>query len=69
VAAQADLEEVYSHLIAHNLLRCTMAQAAAEHAVPLERISFKGTLDIWYATGPGDANHARSNASKTNTRA
>jgi len=24
---------------------------------------------IWCATGPGDANHARSNASKTNTRA
>ncbi len=38
-------KEVYSHLIAHNLIRCTMAQAAAEHAVPLERISFKGTLD------------------------
>jgi len=32
-------------LIAHNLIRCTMAQAAAEHRVPLERISFKGSLD------------------------
>ncbi len=38
-------KEIYTHLIAHNLLRCTMAQAAAEHAVALERISFKGTLD------------------------
>jgi hypothetical protein len=38
-------KEVYAHLIAHNLIRCTMAQAAVEHAVPLERISFKGTLD------------------------
>ncbi len=38
-------QEVYTHLIVHNLLRCTMAQAAVEHAVPLERISFKGTLD------------------------
>ena len=38
-------KEVFSQLIAHNLIRCTMAQAAAEHAVPLERISFKGTLD------------------------
>ena len=38
-------KEVYSHLIAHNLVRCTMAQAAAEQAVPLDRISFKGTLD------------------------
>lgn len=38
-------KEVYTHLIAHNLIRCTMAQAAAEHAVPLARISFKGTVD------------------------
>jgi Transposase DDE domain len=38
-------KEIYAHLIAHNLIRCVMAQAAAEHAVPLERISFKGTLD------------------------
>ncbi len=38
-------KEIYAHLIAHNLLRCTMAQAAAEHRVGLERISFKGTLD------------------------
>lgn len=38
-------KEIYAHLIAYNLIRCTMAQAAAEHAVPLERLSFKGTLD------------------------
>ncbi len=38
-------KEVHTRLIAHNLVRCTMAQAAAEHAVPLDRISFKGTLD------------------------
>ncbi len=38
-------KELYAHLIAHNLIRCTMAQAASAHAVPLERISFKGTLD------------------------
>ena len=38
-------KEIYAHLIAHNLLRCTMAQAATAYAVPLERISFKGTLD------------------------
>ena len=37
--------EVYAHLIAHNLLRYTMALAASQHAVNLERISFKGTLD------------------------
>jgi hypothetical protein len=38
-------KEIYAHLIAHNLLRCTMAQAASQHQVCLERISFKGTLD------------------------
>lgn len=38
-------QEVYARLIAHNLVRWTMACAAREHAVALERISFKGTLD------------------------
>jgi len=38
-------KELLMRLIAHNLVRCTMAQAAAEHNVPLDRISFKGTLD------------------------
>ena len=38
-------KEIHAHLIAHNLIRCTMAHAAAEQEVPLERISFKGTLD------------------------
>jgi hypothetical protein len=38
-------KELWMRLIAHNLVRCTMAEAAAEHTVPLERISFKGSLD------------------------
>ena len=38
-------KELYTRLIAHNLIRCTMAQAATEHHVPLDRISFKGSLD------------------------
>ena len=38
-------KELYAHLIAHNLIRCVIAQAAREHTVPLERVSFKGTLD------------------------
>ena len=38
-------KELYTRLIAHNLIRCIMAQAAAEHGVALERISFKGSLD------------------------
>jgi hypothetical protein len=44
-SAQMVQKEAYTRLIAHNLIRCTMAQAAAEHAVALERISFKGSLD------------------------
>jgi hypothetical protein len=38
-------KEIYARLIAHNLVRWTMAQAATRHDVALERISFKGTLD------------------------
>ncbi len=38
-------KELLAYLVAHNLVRCVMAQAAARHSVPLERISFKGTLD------------------------
>jgi hypothetical protein len=38
-------KELYTGLMAHNLIRCTMVQAAVDHAVPLERISFKGSLD------------------------
>ncbi len=38
-------KEFYLRLIAHNLVRCTMAQAATGHDVPLERLSFKGSLD------------------------
>jgi hypothetical protein len=38
-------KEVDTRLIAHNLIRGILAQAAAQHPVPLERISFKGSLD------------------------
>jgi hypothetical protein len=38
-------KELFMRLIVHNLVRCTMAQAAREHNVPLDRISFKGSLD------------------------
>ena len=37
--------ELLMRLIAHNLIRCTMAQAATAHSVVVERISFKGCLD------------------------
>ena len=38
-------KELLAGLIAHNLLRCVLAEAAQEHAVPLARIRFKGALD------------------------
>jgi len=38
-------KEVYTRLITRNLIRCLAAEAAAERDVPLERISFKGSLD------------------------
>jgi Transposase DDE domain len=38
-------KELLAYLIAHNLMRCVMAEAAARHEVPLERVSFKGTVD------------------------
>jgi hypothetical protein len=38
-------KEVLLHLIAYNLVRAVMQQAAQCHHVDLSRISFKGTLD------------------------
>jgi hypothetical protein len=38
-------KELLVGLIAHNLLRCVMAEAAQTHQLALNRISFKGALD------------------------
>jgi len=38
-------KEVLAYLIAHNLVRCVMAEAARVHDTALDRLSFKGTLD------------------------
>jgi hypothetical protein len=38
-------KEMLAFLIAHNLTRCVMAEAASFYAADLERLSFKGTLD------------------------
>lgn len=38
-------KELLAFMIAHNLLRCVMAEAAILHGVPLDRLSFKGSLD------------------------
>jgi Transposase DDE domain len=38
-------KELLAYLVAHNLIRCVMAEAVARYQVQLERISFKGSLD------------------------
>ena len=38
-------KELLAYLVAHNLIRCVMAEAVAQYSVDLNRISFKGTAD------------------------
>jgi hypothetical protein len=38
-------KEALAYLVAHNLIRCVIAQAIARYQVELERVSFKGTVD------------------------
>ena len=38
-------KEIYACLVAYNLIRWVIADVKREHPVPLERISFKGTVD------------------------
>ena len=38
-------KELLAGLIAHNLVRCVMAEAARSYDAELERLSFKGTVD------------------------
>jgi hypothetical protein len=38
-------KELLAYLVAHNLVRCVIAQAIATHKIDLERVSFKGSLD------------------------
>jgi hypothetical protein len=38
-------KELEMFFIAYNAIRCLMAQAAQIHEVPIERLSFKGTVD------------------------
>jgi putative transposase len=50
-------KELLMFLIAHNVLRWVMAQAASEHEVALDRISFTGALDAFrqFATAMAQA--------------
>jgi hypothetical protein len=45
-------KEIYMHLVAYNLIRCLMWQAAARHGRPLHRLSFAGTVDRLNALAP-----------------
>ena len=38
-------KELLAYLIAHNLVRCVIAEAVARYPVDLERVSFKGSVD------------------------
>ena len=38
-------KELLAYLVAHNLIRCVIAQAIASYNVDLERVSFKGSVD------------------------
>jgi hypothetical protein len=38
-------KELLAYLVAHNLVRCVIAESVATYEVDLERISFKGTVD------------------------
>jgi Transposase DDE domain len=38
-------KEALAYLVAHNLIRCVMAEATTNYHVALERLSFKGTVD------------------------
>jgi hypothetical protein len=38
-------KEIFMHLISYNLIRAVMLQTVRRHDVPLERLSFKGSVD------------------------
>jgi hypothetical protein len=45
-------KEIWTHLLAYNLIRCLMWQAAAQHGRPLHRLSLAGTVDRLNALDP-----------------
>ena len=44
-------KEIWTHVLAYNLIRTVMAQAAARQDVPPRSISFKATLQTWRRSG------------------
>ena len=45
-------KEIWTHVLAYNLIRTIMAQAAVTHQIPPRSISFKGTLQTLEAFQP-----------------
>lgn len=45
-------KEIWTHVLAYNLIRTVMAQAATKHGIEPRSISFKGTLQILEAFQP-----------------
>lgn len=40
-------KEIMTYLLAHNIIRCLMADALARYQADLQRVSFKGTIDAF----------------------
>ncbi len=54
--------ELWMHALAYNLVRALLLETARAHAVPLERLSFKGALDAlqaWAERAFGSRRHRR----------
>lgn len=51
-SADVVCKEIYMHLLAYNLIRRLMWQAASRHGRPLHRLSFAGTVDRLKALAP-----------------
>jgi hypothetical protein len=54
--------ELWMHALAYNLVRALLVEAATIHAVPVERLSFKGALDAllaWAERALGSRRHRR----------
>jgi hypothetical protein len=49
---EAVRKEVWAHVLAYNLIRTVMAQAAARHEIPPRSISFKGAMQTLEAFRP-----------------
>ena len=43
-------KELLAYLVAHNLIRCLIAEEVARYQVDLERGSFKGSVDASVST-------------------